>query len=90
MADIFNIEEFKKNGYAVFRGLLSSESLHELQNLTKSSAKINVGMPQIINSGSGIFQPHSLAYSKAAFDLVTNKEIPIINKIAVMYKAIIP
>ena len=75
MADIFNLEEFKKNGYAVLRGLLSSESLNELQNLTKISAKINVGMPQIVKSGSGIFQTHSLAYSKAAFDLVTNKEI---------------
>ena len=75
MADIFNLEEFKKNGYTVFRSLLSREGVHELQNLTKTSAKINVGMPQIVESGNGMFQSHSLAYSKAAFDLVTNKEI---------------
>jgi len=75
MTVFFNLEEFKKNGYAVLRGLLSSESLHELRNLTKNSAKINVGMPQVVNSGNAIFQTHSLAYSKTAFDLVTNKKI---------------
>ena len=74
MADFFNSEEFQKNGYAVCRGLLSNESILELKNLSQSSAKINVGMPQTVESG-GVFQSHSLAYSKAAFDLVTNKVI---------------
>ena len=75
MADFFNLEEFQKNGYTVCRGLLSNESILELKNLSQASAKINVGMPQIVESGNGMFQSHSLAYSKAAFDLVTNKVI---------------
>ena len=75
MPDFFNLEEFQKNGYSVCRGLLSKENINELQNLSRPSSKINLGMPQTVSSGDGVFQSHSLAYSRAAFELVTNKTI---------------
>ena len=75
MANFFNLEELQKYGYTVCRALLSKESINELKNLSQASAKINVGMPQIVKSGDGVFQSHSLACSKAAFDLVTDKVI---------------